>query len=82
MVGDLHLPHAGDPDVASAGRRTLGDLALQAQAHSRQFPSRDEPWMLAGLTRGICIPLAAVAMTYLWIHQGDKFESRCSPSRS
>ena len=29
-------------------------------------------WMLAGLTRGICIPMAAVAMTYLWILQGDK----------
>ena len=29
-------------------------------------------WMLAGLTRGICIPLAAVSMTWLWWTQGDK----------
>ena len=29
-------------------------------------------WMLAGLTRGICIPLAAVSMTWLWVTQGDK----------
>ena len=29
-------------------------------------------WMLAGLTRGICIPLAAVSMTWLWLSQGDK----------
>jgi hypothetical protein len=29
-------------------------------------------WLIAGLTRGICIPLAAVAMTWLWFAQGDK----------
>ena len=29
-------------------------------------------WTLAGLTRGICIPLAAVAMTWLWFEQGDR----------
>ena len=29
-------------------------------------------WTLAGLTRGICIPLAAVAMTWLWLGQGEK----------
>jgi hypothetical protein len=29
-------------------------------------------WMLAGLTRGICIPLAAVAMSWLWLVQEDK----------
>ncbi len=29
-------------------------------------------WILAGLTRGICIPLAAVAMSWLWLTQGDK----------
>lgn len=30
-------------------------------------------WMLAGLTRGICIPLAAVAMTWLWLEQSDRW---------
>lgn len=29
-------------------------------------------WALAGLTRGIAIPLAAVACTWLWFEQGDK----------
>lgn len=29
-------------------------------------------WALAGLTRGVCIPLAAVAATWLWIVQGGK----------
>lgn len=29
-------------------------------------------WTLAGLTRGICIPLAAVAMTWLWLAQPGK----------
>lgn len=29
-------------------------------------------WLLAGLTRGICLPLAAVAMTWLWFTQGNK----------
>lgn len=29
-------------------------------------------WLLAGLTRGICIPFAAVSMTWLWLAQGDK----------
>ena len=36
-------------------------------------------WMLAGLTRGICIPLAAVAMGWLWFEQGEKL--RKPPSR-
>ncbi len=31
-------------------------------------------WLLAGLTRGICIPLAAVAMTWVWFEQGRKLE--------
>jgi hypothetical protein len=30
-------------------------------------------WILAGLTRGICIPLAAVAVTWLWLTQDTKF---------
>lgn len=29
-------------------------------------------WIIVGLTRGICIPLAAVAMTWLWLVQGGK----------
>ena len=29
-------------------------------------------WLAAGLTRGICLPLGAVAMTWLWFEQGDK----------
>lgn len=29
-------------------------------------------WALAGLTRGVCIPLAAVATTWLWVVQPDK----------
>jgi len=29
-------------------------------------------WVLAGLTRGVCIPMAAVAATWLWIAQPNK----------
>lgn len=29
-------------------------------------------WLMAGLTRGICLPLAAVALSWLWIAQDDK----------
>jgi hypothetical protein len=29
-------------------------------------------WMLAGLTRGICIPLGLVALGWLWFSQGSK----------
>lgn len=29
-------------------------------------------WVLAGLTRGICIPMAAVAATWLWLEQPEK----------
>ena len=31
-------------------------------------------WMLAGLTRGICIPFAAVACTLIWLQQTDKMK--------
>ena len=31
-------------------------------------------WVLAGLTRGICIPIAAVAMSWLWFAQAHKTE--------
>jgi len=30
-------------------------------------------WLAAGLTRGICLPLGAVAMTWLWFAQGASF---------
>ena len=29
-------------------------------------------WLLAGLTRGICLPMGAVAIAWLWFVQGDK----------
>jgi hypothetical protein len=29
-------------------------------------------WIAAGLTRGICIPLAAVSMTWLWLSQRER----------
>jgi hypothetical protein len=29
-------------------------------------------WLAAGLTRGVCMPLGAVAMTWLWLAQGGK----------
>lgn len=29
-------------------------------------------WIMAGLTRGICIPLAAVSITWLWLVQTEK----------
>ena len=35
-------------------------------------------WMLAGLTRGICIPLAAVAMTWALAGAGPKVRESCA----
>lgn len=35
-------------------------------------------WLLAGLTRGICLPLGALAMTWLWFEQGDKLAKAAS----
>ncbi|MDQ8022665.1 MAG: glycosyltransferase family 39 protein [Moraxellaceae bacterium] len=29
-------------------------------------------WLLAGLTRGICLPLGLVALAWIWFEQGDK----------
>ena len=29
-------------------------------------------WLLAGLTRGICLPLGLVALALVWWQQGDK----------
>lgn len=34
-------------------------------------------WVLAGLTRGVAIPLAAVACTYLWVFQDHKIKKAC-----
>lgn len=34
-------------------------------------------WTLTGLTRGICIPLAAVATAWIWVFQGDKVKKAC-----
>ncbi len=31
-------------------------------------------WAIAGLTRGICIPIAAVVSTWLWLDQTDKLK--------
>lgn len=31
-------------------------------------------WIIAGLTRGIAIPLAAVCCLYLWMYQGEKLK--------
>ncbi len=42
-------------------KQTLGSFALMILF-----------WVLAGLTRGICIPMAAVAATWLWLEQPDK----------
>jgi hypothetical protein len=30
-------------------------------------------WLAAGLTRGICLPIGAVALTWLWFEQGGKW---------
>jgi hypothetical protein len=36
-------------------------------------------WVLAGLTRGICIPMAAIACTWVWIEQSQKLaKAACS----
>jgi hypothetical protein len=32
-------------------------------------------WVLAGLTRSVCIPLAAVATTWVWFQQRHKFQN-------
>ncbi|MBN1378410.1 MAG: hypothetical protein JXA04_04170 [Gammaproteobacteria bacterium] len=31
-------------------------------------------WSIAGLTRGICIPMAAIATTWLWLEQAEKIK--------
>lgn len=41
---------------------------------TRSFLLAVAVWMFAGLTRGICIPLGAVAMTWIWLAQEDKLK--------
>ena len=31
-------------------------------------------WLMAGLTRGICLPLGATAMAWLWVTQGQRLQ--------
>lgn len=64
MQETLMLPLLGAALWATWRCRRKGDTA--------SFLAAVAIWMLAGLTRGICIPLAAVAMTWLWFGQGDK----------
>ncbi|HSW05124.1 hypothetical protein [Aquabacterium sp.] len=53
-------------------------LALKAtwrcrrKADTASFVVAVAIWLAAGLTRGICLPLAAVAMTWLWFAQDGK----------
>lgn len=65
MQETLMLPLLGGALWASWRCRRKGDLA--------SFLVAMVVWIMAGLTRGICIPLAAVAMIWLWIVQGGKW---------
>ena len=64
MQETLMLPLLGAALWATWRCKRKGDLA--------SFLIATMVWMLAGLTRGICIPMAAVAMMYLWFLQDDK----------
>jgi hypothetical protein len=64
MQETLMLPLLGAALWATWRCRRKGDRA--------SFVLAIGVWLIAGLTRGICIPLAAVAMTWLWFAQGDK----------
>jgi hypothetical protein len=64
MQETLMLPLLGAALWATWRSRRKQDLA--------SFLVATGLWMLAGLTRGICIPLAAVAMGWLWIEQANK----------
>jgi hypothetical protein len=71
MQETLMLPLLGGALWASWRCRRKGDLA--------SFLVALVVWIMAGLTRGICIPLAAVAMIWLWIAQGGKWpRAACS----
>ena len=65
MQETLMLPLLGGALWTTWRCRRKGDLA--------SFLLAVVMWLLAGLTRGICIPLAAVAMTWLWFAQGEKW---------
>jgi hypothetical protein len=64
MQETLMLPLLGAALWATWRCRRKGDTA--------SFVLAVGIWLLAGLTRGICFPLAAVAMTWLWFTQGNK----------
>jgi hypothetical protein len=66
MQETLMLPLLGAALWATWRCRRRGDTA--------SFVVATGAWLLAGLTRGICIPLAAVAMTWLWFSQDRKLE--------
>jgi hypothetical protein len=66
MQETLMLPLLGAALWLSWRCRRKGD--------TRSFVLAAAVWMLAGLTRGICIPLAAVTMTWLWLAQGEKLQ--------
>jgi hypothetical protein len=64
MQETLMLPLLGAALWATWRCRRKGDTA--------SFVVATLAWTLAGLTRGICIPLAAVAMLWLWMTQTHK----------
>jgi hypothetical protein len=64
MQETLMIPLLGAALWATWRCRRKGDLA--------SFMTAVALWLMAGLTRGICIPLAAVAMTWLWLAQSGK----------
>lgn len=64
MQETLMLPLLGTALWATWRCRRKGDAA--------SFVLAVGLWLLAGLTRGICLPLGAVAMTWLWFAQDRK----------
>lgn len=66
MQETLFIPLLGAALWATWRCRRKGDLA--------SFSAMVFFWIAAGLTRGIAIPLAAVACTWLWVIQDGKFK--------
>jgi hypothetical protein len=66
MQETLMLPLLGAALWATWRARRKGDSA--------SFIVAVGAWLLAGLTRGICLPLGAVAMGWLWLAQDRRFE--------
>jgi len=64
MQETLFLPLMGAALWATWRARRKQDLG--------SFLVATAAWILAGLTRGFCIPLAAVAMIWLWVEQDRK----------